>query len=49
MNVLTDLTSDFKELISMVSDPTGREKLVEFLGEDAEKVIGFFFQEYLTD
>ncbi|OTB18302.1 hypothetical protein K445DRAFT_19861 [Daldinia sp. EC12] len=49
VNVLTDLTSSFRDLVEAASTQTGRVKIVEFLGDDAESIISFWAKEYLVE
>lgn len=48
VNVLTDLTISFADLVNKTSTPAGRMELVDYLGEEeAQRVIVFWSQEYL--
>ncbi|KAK6954494.1 hypothetical protein Daesc_004461 [Daldinia eschscholtzii] len=49
VNVLTDLTSSFRDLVEAASTQTGQAKIVEFLGDDAESLISFWAKEYLVE
>ncbi|KAI8632335.1 hypothetical protein F5Y19DRAFT_472362 [Xylariaceae sp. FL1651] len=50
VNILTDITSGFRDLLGKLS-PCARFELeiVQFLGEDAEKLQDFWKDEYLVD
>ncbi|KAI0200330.1 hypothetical protein F4808DRAFT_470503 [Astrocystis sublimbata] len=50
VNVLTDLTADFRDLIhSLSSDPEFESKIALLLGSDADKLGSFWTDEYLID
>lgn len=49
VNVLTDITSNIRDLLDMMSTPTGREKAIEFLGNDSENAMSFWTKEYLIE
>ncbi|KAI8960901.1 hypothetical protein F5Y11DRAFT_349000 [Daldinia sp. FL1419] len=49
VNVLTDLTPGFRDLVEAISTPPGRMKMIEFLGNDAEGIISFWAKEYTVE
>ncbi|KAI0863320.1 hypothetical protein F4860DRAFT_512138 [Xylaria cubensis] len=50
VNVLTDVTSDFKDLLNKLSsDPVSESEIALLLGPDAEKLKSFWTDEYLVD
>ncbi|KAI0102912.1 hypothetical protein GGR51DRAFT_573721 [Nemania sp. FL0031] len=50
VNIVTDMTSGFKDLLSkLTSDPRFVSEITELLGEDAEKLKGFWKDDYLVD
>ncbi|KAI0125895.1 hypothetical protein BJ170DRAFT_685140 [Xylariales sp. AK1849] len=49
VNVLSDITTDMKDLIKQATMPEGHQTLTEYLGQDAERVIKFWKEEYLVD
>lgn len=49
VHVLTDITSDFRDLLNKMSSPADRETLEEHLGTEAERVMSFWTTEFLID
>ncbi|KAK9425074.1 hypothetical protein SUNI508_03214 [Seiridium unicorne] len=49
VNVLSDITKDFKEVISNATTPEGQRHLRDYLGNDAERLIKFWQAEYLVE
>ncbi|KAI1739350.1 hypothetical protein F4680DRAFT_449096 [Xylaria scruposa] len=50
VNVLTDVTSDFRDLMDKLSsDPMFESEIALLLGPDAEKMRSFWIDEYLVD
>ncbi|KAI1804089.1 hypothetical protein F4811DRAFT_553266 [Daldinia bambusicola] len=49
VNVVTDLTSSFRDLAEAASTHAGQAKIVEFLGSDAASIISFWAKEYLVE
>ena len=49
VNVLTDITTGFRDMLDGMSTPSGRSKLEEYLDEDAERTMAFWREEYLVD
>ncbi|RYO89057.1 hypothetical protein DL764_008635 [Monosporascus ibericus] len=49
INVLTDVTSGFHDMLDKMSNPTGRAQLADYLDMDTEKVISFWSEEYLAE
>lgn len=46
VNVLSDVTTGFKDLVDKVATPEGRRELEGYLGEDAHGIIRFWQEEY---
>ncbi|ORY66425.1 uncharacterized protein BCR38DRAFT_340338 [Pseudomassariella vexata] len=49
VNLLSDITSGLRDLLEQASTAEGREKLAQYLGPDAERVIRFWKEEYPVD
>ncbi|KAI0135435.1 hypothetical protein F4814DRAFT_22483 [Daldinia grandis] len=49
VNVLTDLTSGFRDLVEAVSTQAGQMKMAEFLGSDSKSIASFWANEYLVE
>ncbi|KAI2640435.1 hypothetical protein GGS26DRAFT_586437 [Hypomontagnella submonticulosa] len=49
VNVLTDITTDVRDLLEMASTQSGQTRMVEYLGSDSERAISFWAEEYLVD
>ncbi|KAI1870280.1 hypothetical protein JX265_006450 [Neoarthrinium moseri] len=46
VNVISDITAGFKDLVSKATTPDGKQLLKDYLGEDADRVIRFWKDEY---
>ena len=46
LNILSDITHDFKDLADKVATKEGRALLQEYLGADAKNIIDFWMFEY---
>ena len=46
VNVLSDITTDFRDIVTKSTAADGQQLLREFIGEDAERLIGFWHDEY---
>lgn len=49
IHILTDITTDLKDLIDRATSPEGQQQLMNYLGEDAERLINFWQAEYLVE
>lgn len=49
VNVLTDVTSGFRDMLDKMSNPTERAALEEYLDAEATTAISFWITEYLVD
>jgi hypothetical protein len=49
VNVLTDLTSTFRDMLDMIANPTGRAKIEKYLDQEADAAITFWQEEYLAE
>ncbi|KAI1764756.1 hypothetical protein GGR53DRAFT_465999 [Hypoxylon sp. FL1150] len=49
VHVLTDITSNTRDLLETVSTPAGQMKTAEFLGDNAGNVISFWTEEYAIE
>ncbi|KAI0383919.1 hypothetical protein F5Y04DRAFT_23853 [Hypomontagnella monticulosa] len=49
VNVLTDITTNIRDVLEMASTQPGRARMAEFLEGDSERAISFWAEEYLVD
>ncbi|KAH8675982.1 hypothetical protein BX600DRAFT_191628 [Xylariales sp. PMI_506] len=49
INILSDITSDFKDLIAKATSSDGQKVLEEYLGPDAERVVNYWKTDYVID
>ncbi|KAI0890045.1 uncharacterized protein GGS22DRAFT_183395 [Annulohypoxylon maeteangense] len=49
VNVLTDITSDMRDLLDMMTIPDGRTKIIDLLEDESEGAISFWEKEYMVD
>ncbi|KAI1649741.1 uncharacterized protein F4817DRAFT_313465 [Daldinia loculata] len=49
VNVLTDLTSNFRDFVGAASTQAGQMKMAEFLGSDSQGIASFWANEYLVE
>ncbi|KAH6648480.1 hypothetical protein BKA67DRAFT_365057 [Truncatella angustata] len=48
-NLLSDITTDFRDLVHKATTLEGQQNLRDYLGNDAERVIKFWQDEYLVE
>ncbi|KAI0898248.1 hypothetical protein F4806DRAFT_352102 [Annulohypoxylon nitens] len=49
VNILTDITSNFRDLLNLVSTSDGQTKLIDLLDGDSRSAIAFWEEEYVVD
>lgn len=49
VNILSDITADFKDLIRKATTTNGKHHLRDHLGDDAENLIHFWQDEYMVE
>ena len=49
VNILSDLTSDLRDLVNKLSTHEGRQSICSYLGDDGEMMIRFWEDEYALD
>lgn len=49
LHVLTDLTTSFRDYLEQLDGPETRDKISGYLGEEGDRALAFWLQEYVID